>query len=129
MLVVVTGPPCVGKSTYVDTHAQHGDIVIDLDRLALALTTRDTGHHDYDEHIRYIARCARHAALTAALEAHHAGCMAWVVDAAPSTAQRARYHRNGATFVNLTESDEVLAERARQRPPRNQALIAALTQT
>ena len=45
-LYVVTGPPCGGKSTYVREHAKPGDFVIDLDRLALAITSADfqTGH-------------------------------------------------------------------------------------
>lgn len=34
---VVTGPPCSGKSTYVDEHANRGDLVIDLDRIAYAV--------------------------------------------------------------------------------------------
>lgn len=54
-LTIVTGPPCGGKSTHIATHATPGDIVIDLDRIALALTTDDTTHHDYGTHIRYIA--------------------------------------------------------------------------
>lgn len=33
-VVIVSGPPCSGKSTYVAEHAKTGDIVIDLDEIA-----------------------------------------------------------------------------------------------
>jgi predicted kinase len=38
MITVVTGPPCGGKSTYIQDNAKDGDIIIDMDRLKL----RDT---------------------------------------------------------------------------------------
>jgi hypothetical protein len=38
MLTVVVGPPAGGKSTWVLERAGPGDIVIDFDRLAVALT-------------------------------------------------------------------------------------------
>lgn len=34
----VIGPPCGGKSTWVREHAGHGDLVVDFDALATALT-------------------------------------------------------------------------------------------
>ena len=127
MLTVVTGPPCVGKSHHIRQHAKPGEIVIDLDRLALALTVEDTPHHDYPDHIRAVARRARIAAIDAALAAHQHGHTVWIIDAAPSPQQRAYYHRRRARFVNLTATPETLAARAAQRPASNQALIARLT--
>lgn len=124
MLTVVTGPPCVGKSTYIEQRARHGDIIIDLDRIALALTTDDTGHHDYDDTVRYVARQARLAAIDAAVQVQDRDV--WVIDAAPSRQQRAWYHRQRAHFADLTEQPDVLAARAAQRPARNRALIERL---
>ena len=49
MLTIVTGPPCGGKTTHIANHAHPGDIIIDLDRIALALTTDDTTHHYYGQ--------------------------------------------------------------------------------
>jgi dephospho-CoA kinase len=37
-LYVITGPPAAGKTTYVATHARPGAVVLDCDRLAVALT-------------------------------------------------------------------------------------------
>ena len=83
-MIVVTGAPCSGKPTYIREHAQPGDIIIDLDRIALALTTDGTPHHQYGPHVRHTARAARTAAINAALHAHHAtGCRVWVIDTWP----------------------------------------------
>jgi predicted kinase len=127
VLTVVTGPPCSGKSTYVRQQAQPGDVVIDLDRIALALTVEDTADHDYPDHIRTVARRARIAAIDAALPLHAQGCRVWLIDAAPSKEQRAYYHRRDARFVSLTVTADVLAQRLAERPERNQLLVAQLT--
>ncbi len=37
MLRIINGPPAAGKTTFVREHAQHGDIIIDLDHIANAL--------------------------------------------------------------------------------------------
>ena len=38
MLYVVTGPPAAGKSAWIQARAKAADVVIDLDRIASALT-------------------------------------------------------------------------------------------
>ena len=43
-VVLITGPPGGGKTTYADTHAQPGDVVIDLDRCI----EQATGTHGHD---------------------------------------------------------------------------------
>ena len=63
-VVLVTGPPCSGKSTYVSEHAQHGDVVIDYDALAVALGSRHS--HDHPEVLRPVVLAAWLAALSAA---------------------------------------------------------------
>jgi predicted kinase len=40
-IVVVFGPPCSGKSTYIDNHANDKDYIIDTDRLALAILGKE----------------------------------------------------------------------------------------
>ena len=117
MLTVITGPPCSGKSTYIDQRAQFGDLVIDLDRIALALTTNDTPHHGYHHGIRWVAIAARRAALDAAIKQHHRGARVWAIDTDPSPKRREFYRRAGGTVVNLDPGMEVVLARARgQRP-------------
>lgn len=65
-LVIITGPPGAGKSTYASEHARPGDVVIDLDRLASALTSSGEFTHDTDELHQSIAREGRAAIIRAA---------------------------------------------------------------
>ena len=124
-LTVVTGPPCVGKSWHVRHHARPGDVVIDLDRIALALTTEGTGHHDYPDHVRLLARKARYAALRHALPLSRQHDV-WVIDADPSPESLRWYRQHQANIVTLSETPEVLARRLLDRPERNQALVRGL---
>lgn len=34
---IVTGAPCSGKSSYVQSHAQEGEVIIDYDLIAKAI--------------------------------------------------------------------------------------------
>jgi AAA domain len=74
---IVTGAPCSGKSTYIREHAKPGDVVIDLDRLALALSIDGTPHHDYPAHLRHVALGAREGAIARALKI--AGADVWII--------------------------------------------------
>lgn len=116
MVTVVTGPPCSGKSTYVRERARRGDVVIDLDRIALALTSEDTLHHEYDETIRALAVHVREAALRAVLGA--AGQVtAWVIDSSPSPERRRQYRMVGAEIVALDPGIDVCLDRASAERP------------
>lgn len=123
MLTVVTGPPCAGKSTYIEEHAQHGDVIIDLDRIALALTTNDTTHHEYNATVRDVAIAARHAAITAAMR--HRSSNVWIIDSKPSAKARRDYEARRARTVHLDPGIAVCMQRAREhRPQHAQAVIA-----
>lgn len=37
MLVLIAGPPCAGKSTYVEGKAVRGDLILDSDKLHACL--------------------------------------------------------------------------------------------
>ena len=117
MLTIVTGPPCSGKSTYIAQRAKFGHIIIDLDRIALALTTEDTPHHGYHHGIRWVAMAARQAALDAAIKQHHNGATVWAIDTDPSPKRREFYRRAGGRVVDLDPGIETVLARAHgQRP-------------
>ena len=117
MLYVITGPPCVGKSTWVRERAQPGDIVIDLDRIALAITAESTPHHEYPKHIRYAAIMLRKQAMAQAVHYSKKGD-AYIIHAKPNVKARAIYKKNLAQFVDLMAPLDVLLDRAKaERPP------------
>ncbi|MEU0174083.1 hypothetical protein ABZ178_12105 [Streptomyces massasporeus] len=47
MLYVITGPPAAGKSSWIDAHAKPEDVVIDLDRITVALTGPGAPHWNH----------------------------------------------------------------------------------
>ena len=115
-ITVVTGPPCSGKTTHITTHARRGDIIIDLDRIALALTADDTDHHTYGPHIRHVARQARTAAIHAAVTASQTtGARVWIIDTWPDVR---RWEALGATVTTLDPGYDVCAARASRRTAR-----------
>lgn len=117
MITVLWGPPCSGKSTYIAQRARPGDVIIDLDRIALALTTDTTHHHEYGEPIRVIAQAARRAAIDAALADHGPGDL-WVIDSGATHRKRAWWRtRHHATVIELDTPLEVCLERARAERP------------
>lgn len=124
MIVVVTGPPCGGKSTYIQANAKSGDVIIDMDRIALALTTDDTKNHAYSQAVRYIAMEARKAAVKEALYqcADRRGPTAWIIHTDPSPDERSQYRLRNAQIVEINPGKEVCLERAKERPEVNQPI-------
>lgn len=124
MLTVVTGPPCAGKSTYIRDRAKPGDVVVDLDRIALAITAEDTPHHTYPPHIRALALDARQVVIARAL------WMAteidvWIIDTSPRKTSWAAYRAASAHVVKLDPGPDVVAARiAEQRPAHVMAAAA-----
>lgn len=115
-LTVVTGPPAAGKTTYVNAHARPGDIVIDYDRIAEALTTPGASTHDHGRNLKRVAYAARHAAV---IEAIHLADRTdvWIIHTNPTPDTMARYEQAGATIIPIDPGrDVVMARIAEQRP-------------
>lgn len=62
-VVLVTGLPCSGKTTFVAENRKTGDLVVDYDLLAQALGSPDT--HEHPNVIRPFIWAAREAVLNA----------------------------------------------------------------
>jgi hypothetical protein len=122
MITVVTGPPCGGKSTFIDENANTGDCVIDMDRVALALTFGDVGHHDYDDRIRFVARSARNAAVKSALSAAQGERRwgVWIIHTDPEPNIRAMYRAHGSRIVECNPGKAECLRRLSFRPVSNQ---------
>lgn len=68
MLYLIIGPPAAGKSTWVREHAKHGDITIDYDALAGALTPPGDKPHHWPAQVKAVTKAARRAAIDTAIQ-------------------------------------------------------------
>lgn len=125
MIVVVTGPPCAGKSTHVDDHRGPDDLVIDFDRVAHALGYPTT-HVVFPDHQRNRAAKAAVAARSLLIKAaltdpdrFSQSHRTWLIDARPEPWQREAYTRAAAVFVDLDPGRDECLRRALAsgRPP------------
>ena len=103
--ILVMGPPCSGKSTYVAEHKRPGDVVIDYDALAVALGSPDS--HDHPASLRPVVLAAWTAAIRAATG------RVWLVRGFPEPRDLA----DAAEVVRLeVDADVCKARAADQRP-------------
>lgn len=110
ILTVVTGPPCSGKTTYVERRRRAGDIVVDLDAIAVALGY-SFDHVDWTDD-------PRSPVVDLALDVHRVlvGALlnrepfvklppstraVWVIDSDPIAWRLAKYRARGAEVVEL----------------------------
>ena len=84
-MVLVTGAPCAGKSTYVAEHAQPSDLVIDHDAIVAALG----GGYGDDVRMGY-ALDAQDAILSRARTRPGDVALLWLIRCAPTQAERER---------------------------------------
>lgn len=116
-VVVVTGPPAAGKSTYVADHAKPADITIDLDRIARALmAVEPTSSHDYPPHVRHVAIAARKSAIRTATRLRERVTV-WLIHALPTPDDLAEYRGLGWQVVTIDPGREVVEQRARAMRP------------
>lgn len=124
MITVVSGPPCGGKSTFVREASSPGDIVIDMDKIALALTTDDVGHHDYSPEVRQVARAARRAAVQEAMRvAQLSRVNVWIIHTDPSPDWKRRYRVVSARMEVVDPGKDVCLSRLASRPESNHRLV------
>lgn len=117
MLIVVTGPPAGGKSTWVRGQAKAGDVVVDYDLLAVALSGPHRGDpHGHAEPIRTIAFKARTAAIREALR-HVADTDVYVIHSMPKPEWIATYQQHGAEIVVIDPGRDVVMARIEAERP------------
>lgn len=110
------GPPCGGKSTWVRDHAERGDIVIDYDRLAGALTAEGEDGHGLKRPVATVAFQAREAAIREALR-HGRDHEVFIIHTLPKPQLMAKYKAAGAQVVTCDPGRAVAEERCRRLRP------------
>jgi predicted kinase len=124
MLYVITGPPASGKSTWIAGHARPGDIVIDLDRIALALTTPGADGWAHTAALLKVAHRARYAAIDEACQ-HLDTTDVYLIHSMPSPKATAKYKRLRARIVVVDPGRSVTERRVRDM--RQPALLGVVT--
>lgn len=122
-LYVITGPPAGGKTTWVQQHARPGDVVIDLDAIAHALTVGTDTH----QHAKPVLRCAQRARSVAIDEAlkHTHRTDVYVIHMQPERHHLDRYTEHGAQVITIDPGRDVVEQRVRdERPPGTLAVVA-----
>lgn len=111
-MIVVTGPPCAGKTRHAAEHAEPGDLIVDLDQIAHALgyPHQHIDWADRDHPAVAAARTARAAVLQALPAGDHT---TWVLDAKPHPISRRIWQRTGVTVIDLDPGPAECHARAR----------------
>ncbi|MFK0151189.1 AAA family ATPase [Streptomyces sp. NPDC090493] len=110
MLIVVTGPPASGKSTWVQSHATARDIVIDLDLITRALAGPGAPQWNQDPTQLRVAHRARYAAMDEAVQVRDQVDV-YLIHTMPGAKALARYRRLGARIVTVDPGRDVVMQR------------------
>lgn len=125
MLHIITGPPCAGKTTYIQTHAQPGDIRIDYDHIANTIAGQPEDNHTHGSLAHTTTRAARTAAINHLLN-HHDGHNVWIIDTRPTTQRLKQYKAQGAKIHHIDPGKQTVMRRCKTQRPPNVLKAAAL---
>jgi len=124
VLYVVLGPPTAGKSTWVLQRATTYDIVIDYDRLAVALTGTGAHGHNHPSQLTAVVKKVRRAAIDAAV-GYADQVDVYVIHSKPGIDAMRRYQGLGAQIVVVDPGRDVVMARCKaERPWQLQVAVA-----
>ncbi|MFE9738823.1 hypothetical protein [Streptomyces sp. NPDC006477] len=122
MLYVITGPPAAGKSSWIQAHATARDIVIDLDRITVALTGPGAPNWNHEPIAQRVAQKARYAAMHEAF-LHLDKVDVYLIHTLPDAKAMAKYKRLDARIVAVDPGEEIVMKRIEaMRSPTMQAV-------
>lgn len=108
MIRVVTGPPCAGKSTYVQENRKDKDVVVDYDLIAQALGGEP---HESNGAIRTCALSARKRVEDLVVERDFDS---WVIRTELDSDDEELFRLAGAEFVELDPGEDECVARAEE---------------
>jgi hypothetical protein len=88
-ITLVYGPPGAGKSTWVQQHAQPGDLIVDYDLIGTALGSPDRATH---QRMHAAINAARNAVLNQIRKAEHGATAVWIVSTNPNACAMFPHH-------------------------------------
>ena len=107
-IALIQGPPCSGKTTYVNENKGSRDLVIDYDAIQEALGFE--GGHNGD-HLHGATMTARNALLRALRQGKLTVPRAWIISANPRAAEMFPHHK----LITINPGKEICIERAQQQ--------------
>ena len=107
---VIIGPPCAGKSTYISDKSIAGDVLIDYDKIAMALGSESS--HNSDGSIRSMALMLRFSAVQKIINGIDSD--SWVIHTNPSAGLVKQYIDSSAVFSVIDPGKDICIERAKQ---------------
>lgn len=120
---IVTGPPCAGKTVWVQANADPADVIVDMDALVAAMTNSDASHTAPSSLIWRTAMAARDAAVRKVLDRQSRHVVeningveteldAYVIHAVPNRDQVDRYLAQGARILIVDPGRRTVINRA-----------------
>lgn len=107
---VLIGPPGAGKTQHVLERAHERDVVLDLDRIADAISIRTQGHA-YGPHVRHVAIGMRAAGIRRAVALAAGSCQVWIIHAVPAVGQLRQYVEDGWRVTVVDPGPEIVRAR------------------
>jgi hypothetical protein len=104
------GPRAAGKSSWIEARAKPDDIVIDLDRITVALTGPGAPHWNHRPLQLKVALRARYAAIEEAVR-YLDQLDVYLIHTMPQAKARARYRELGAQMVTVDPGRDVVMQR------------------
>jgi len=92
-ITLIVGPPGAGKTTHVQHHAQPGDLIIDYDQIADALTGNLKQQTHRNDEMHTVTMAARNAILRTLREGKAGVPRAWIISANPKAETMFPYHK------------------------------------
>lgn len=124
-VVIVTGPPAAGKSTYIREHRKPGDVTIDYDEIANTLAGLQPANHEHQAHIKRVTKAARQAAIDAALGSKDGTHTVWIIHSTPSANLLDKYRAAGAEIITIDPGKTTVMARCKDQRPKHMLKVAA----
>lgn len=122
-LYLIIGPPASGKTTWVEQHAKHGDIVIDYDAIACTLSPINADPYKLPPAVKSVTKAARQAAIDTAVGLSSTTDV-YVIHAMPSTSLLDKYRARGAQVITIDPGADVVLARCKNERPWQMAQAA-----